>query len=378
MENQFIKPTRLMSLDALRGFDMLWIIGGSHVIEDLAKASNLPFFNTLAIQMEHQQWEGFHFYDLIMPLFLFMVGMSIPFSLSKRLASGESTKNIYLHSAKRAGILFILGMISQCNLLTFDLSKMFIIHDTLQSIAIGYLFSVIIYNRLNLKYQLGITAALLITYWAILQFIAVPGHEAGILTRESNIAKYVEQLVFGRFDDAPAPYTWFLGSLGFVATVMSGVFASTILRAQTLKFRWLTCENPMICKTVTLFVTGLALIITGQVLSIWFPIIKPIWNPTFVLFSSGLSFMLIAAFYFIIDVKGYQRWAFWLKVIGMNSIAIYMGVHFIDFAAISHKIFFGLEQFMGNYYLSFKSVGRLGIEYGILYYMYKKGTFLKV
>ena len=367
-----------MSLDALRGFDMLWIIGGSHVIEDLAKASNLPFFNTLAIQMEHQQWEGFHFYDLIMPLFLFMVGMSIPFSLSKRLASGESTKNIYLHSAKRAGILFILGMISQCNLLTFDLSKMFIIHDTLQSIAIGYLFSVIIYNRLNLKYQLGITAALLITYWAILQFIAVPGHEAGILTRESNIAKYVEQLVFGRFDDAPAPYTWFLGSLGFVATVMSGVFASTILRAQTLKFRWLTCENPMIRKTVTLFVTGLALIITGQVLSIWFPIIKPIWNPTFVLFSSGLSFMLMAAFYFIIDVKGYQRWAFWLKVIGMNSIAIYMGVHFIDFAAISHKIFFGLEQFMGNYYLSFKSVGRLGIEYGILYYMYKKGTFLKV
>ena len=367
-----------MSLDALRGFDMLWIIGGSHVIEDLAKASNLPFFNTLAIQMEHQQWEGFHFYDLIMPLFLFMVGMSIPFSLSKRLASGESTKNIYLHSAKRAGILFILGMISQCNLLTFDLSKMFIIHDTLQSIAIGYLFSVIIYSRLNLKYQLGITAALLITYWAILQFIAVPGHEAGILTRESNIAKYVEQLVFGRFDDAPAPYTWFLGSLGFVATVMSGVFASTILRAQTLKFRWLTCENLMIRKTVTLFVTGLALIITGQVLSIWFPIIKPIWNPTFVLFSSGLSFMLMAAFYFIIDVKGYQRWAFWLKVIGMNSIAIYMGVHFIDFAAISHKIFFGLEQFMGNYYLSFKSVGRLGIEYVILYYMYKKGTFIKV
>ena len=156
------KPIRLASLDALRGFDMLWIIGGSHVVEDLAKANNNPFFNALAVQMEHQQWEGFHFYDLIMPLFLFMVGMSIPFSLSKRLALGDSMKQIYAHAAKRAGILFILGMISQCNLLTLDPSKMFIIHDTLQSIAIGYFFSVIIYTRVNLKSQLGITAGLLL------------------------------------------------------------------------------------------------------------------------------------------------------------------------------------------------------------------------
>ena len=378
IDKQSLNPTRLMSLDALRGFDMLWIIGGSHVIEDIAKASNLPFFNSLAVQMEHQRWEGFHFYDLIMPLFLFMVGMSIPFSISKRLSLGDSMNQVYSHAAKRAGILFILGMISQCNLLTLDPSKMFIIHDTLQSIAIGYFFSVIIFTRLNLKYQLGITAGLLITYWAILQFIAVPGHDAGMLTRESNIAKYVEQMVFGRFDDAPAPYTWFLGSLGFVATVMSGVFASTILRSQSLNFRWLTSTNLLIRKTVALFVIGLTLIITGQILSIWFPIIKPIWNPTFVLFSSGLSFTLMATFYYIIDVKGYQRWAFWLKVIGMNSIAIYMGVHFIDFTQISHKLFFGLEQFLGDYYLSIKSIGRLGIEYAVLYYMYKKGTFIKV
>ncbi len=372
------KPSRLASLDALRGFDMLWIIGGSHLVEDLAKANNNPIFNALAVQMEHQQWEGFHFYDLIMPLFLFMVGMSIPFSLSKRLALGDSMSQIYAHAAKRAGILFILGMISQCNLLTLDPSKMFIIHDTLQSIAIGYLFSVIIYTRLNLKSQLGVTAALLLVYWAILQFIAVPGHEAGVLTRESNIAKYVEQLVFGRFDDAPSPYTWFLGSLGFVATVMSGVFASTILRTQELKTSWIKSTNLQIQKTISLIGIGIALMIIGQVLAIWFPIIKVIWNPTFVVYSSGLSFLLMGLFYYIIDVKGYQRWAFWLKVIGMNSIAIYMAIHFIDFTQIAHKVFFGLEQFMGDYYLPFKSVGRLGIEYGVLYYLYKKGTFIKV
>jgi predicted acyltransferase len=372
------KPTRLASLDALRGFDMLWIIGGSHVVEDFAKASNSSFFNALAVQMEHQQWDGFHFYDLIMPLFLFMVGMSIPFSLSKRLSLGDSMSQIYTHVAKRAGILFILGMISQCNLLTLDPSKMFIIHDTLQSIAIGYFFSVIIYTRLSLKSQLGVTAGLLLAYWAILQFIAVPGHEAGVLTRESNIAKYVEQLVFGRFDDAPSPYTWFLGSLGFVATVMSGVFASTILRTQELKLGWIKSSNLQIQKTFVLLGTGLVLLLSGQIISTWFPIIKAIWNPTFVIYSSGLSFLLMGIFYYIIDVKGYQRWAFWLKVIGMNSIAIYMAVHFIDFTQISHKLFAGLEQFMGDYYLSFKSIGRLGIEYGVLYYLYKKGTFIKV
>lgn len=372
------KPTRLASLDALRGFDMLWIIGGSHVVEDFAKASNSSFFNALAVQMEHQQWDGFHFYDLIMPLFLFMVGMSIPFSLSKRLSLGDSMSQIYTHAAKRAGILFILGMISQCNLLTLDPSKMFIIHDTLQSIAIGYFFSVIIYTRLSLKSQLGVTAGLLLAYWAILQFIAVPGHAAGVLTRESNIAKYVEQLVFGRFDDASAPYTWFLGSLGFVATVMSGVLASTILRTQELKLGWIKSSNLQIQKTFVLLGTGLVLLLSGQIISTWFPIIKAIWNPTFVIYSSGLSFILMGIFYYIIDVKGYQRWAFWLKVIGMNSIAIYMAVHFIDFSQISHKLFSGLEQFMGDYYLSFKSIGRLGIEYGILYYMYKKGTFIKV
>jgi len=313
-----------------------------------------------------------------MPLFLFMVGMAIPFSLSKRLASGESHKHIYLHTLKRAVILFLLGMVCQCNLLALNPSKLFIIHDTLQSIAIGYLFSVIIYTRLNLKLQLVLTTGLLLLYWAILQFVAVPGYEAGLMTPDINIAKYVEHLVFGRFDDAPSAYTWFLGSLGFVATVMTGVFASTIIRSENIKINWLNSPNKLIHKTYALVATGLALVIAGQLANIWFPIIKHIWNPSFVLFSSGLSFLLMALFYYIIDVKGYQRWAFWLKVIGMNSIAIYMAVHLINFNDIAQHLVFGFEQFLNDYYPVFKSIVRLAIEYGILYYLYKKGTFIKV
>ena len=375
--NNTNKSERLKSLDALRGFDMLWIIGGENVIRHLAKASDIGFLNEISNQMRHVKWEGFHFYDLIMPLFLFMVGMSIPFSLNKRLTMGDTKKKIYLHALKRSLILFILGMICQCHLLSFDIAQMHIIHDTLQAIAIGYMFSILIYTRLNLKFQIALTGGLLLLYWIILTFIPVPGQQAGVLLPQSNIAKFVEQMVFGRFDDARAPYTWFLGSLGFIATVMTGVFASTIIRGKVL-LPFPKIADIQIHKTLLLALIGGSLIVVSLILAIWFPIIKPLWNPTFVLLTSGISFMLISLFYFVIDVKGYQRWAFWLKVIGMNSIAVYMGVHLISFEEIAGHLVFGLEQFTNTYYPFIQSLTGLIIIYGIMYWMYKKGTFIKV
>ena len=371
------KPTRLMSLDALRGFDMLWIIGGEKVIRNLAKASDNGLMNVVSNQMEHVDWIGFHFYDLIMPLFLFMVGMSIPFSVSKRLLMGDSKNKIYRHAIKRSAILFILGMVSQCNLLAFNIDKLFVIHDTLQAIAIGYFISIVIYTQLGLWKQIGVAAGLLFLYWIILTFIPVPGHQAGVLEPQANIAKYVEQLLFGRFDDGPAPYAWVLASLGFVVTVMSGIFASTIIRRDR-RLSFIKSPNLQIHKTVTLVITGLHLVFFALVLNIWFPVIKNIWNPTFTLLTSGISFMLIALFYFIIDVKGYHRWAFWLKVIGMNSIAVYIGTDLIDFESIAQNLVFGLRQFSESWYPAILSITGLLIIYGILYYMYKKGTFVKI
>ena len=371
------KPARLMSLDALRGFDMLWIIGGEVVIRNLAKASNIGIVNVVADQMEHVAWEGFHFYDLIMPLFLFMVGMAIPFSVSKRISMGDSKSKIYKHALKRSVILFILGGVNQCHLLELDFDKIHIIHDTLQAIAIGYLICTVIYTQVNRKMQIGITGGLLLIYWIILTFIPVPGHPAGVLEPQMNISKYVEQLVFGRFDDGPAPYSWVLASLGFVATVMTGIFASTLIRLN-LRLSFLKSSDIQIHKTVMLGITGIALVASALILNIWFPVIKPLWNPTFTLLTSGISFLLIALFYYVIDVKGYQRWAFWLRVIGMNSIFVYMATALIDFEAIAQRVIFGLQQFNETYYPFLLSVAALSIIYGILYYMYKKGTFIKV
>ena len=369
---------RLHSLDALRGFDLFWIIGGEEVVHHLATASNLGFMKTLSNQMTHVNWEGFQFYDLIMPLFLFMVGMAIPFSMNRRLASGESHQKIMLHAFKRSAILFIFGGMSQCLYLTLDLSKMFFMHDTLQSIAIGYFVSLLIYIKLSLKWQVGVTTLLLLAFWVILYLVPVPGHAAGICTLEVNNASYFENWLLGHFFEASSGYTWVLSSLGFIATVMTGVFASRIIISNTIKASLLKSQKLPTNKAALIALIGASLVVLGLIINLAYPIVKHIWNPTFVIFSSGLCFLLVSLFYFIIDVKGYKKWSFWLRVIGMNSIAIYMAVHFINFEEIMHKLIFGLEQFTFAYYPVILSIAGLGLIYIIMYWMYKKGTFIKV
>jgi len=368
------KHVRLESLDALRGFDLLWIIGGDAVVKTLAEASNIGFLKVLSKQMEHIPWEGFHFYDLIMALFLFMAGMSIPFYVSKRLSMGDSKMKIYQHAFKRCIILLILGMIYKGNLLAFDIHNLFI-GSVLGAIGIGYFFSSIIYLKLNLKNQIWLIAGLLAIYWSILTFVPAPGQQAGVFLPHSNIVNYVDHVVLGRFTRTGIRVTWFLDIFGFVSTVMTGVLASTIIRGN-LKLSFIKSSDGQIQKTLILALTGLVLICTSLVLNIWFPVIKKIWNPTFVLLTSGLSFLLIALFYFVIDAKGYKRWAFWLKVIGMNSIAVYLGVKFFSYD--TNRIVFGLEQFLGAYYPVIQSLIALVIIYVILYWLYKKGTFIKV
>lgn len=370
------KSDRLESLDALRGFDMLWIIGGEAVVKNLAKAGNSGFLDALSRQLEHVPWDGFHFYDLIMPLFLFMAGMSIPFSTGIRLEKGELKNKIYLHALKRWVILLILGMIYEGNLLALDIHNIYF-GSVLGAIGIGYFFSVLIYSMFNFRSQILITASILAAYWIILTFIPVPGQKAGVLLPQLNIARYCEHLFFGRFAKPDVPYMWFLDTGGFICTVMSGVLAGTILRGN-FRIPSLKSSGERINKVILLILAGSILVSGALLLKIWFPVIKMIWNPTFILLTSGLSFLLIALFYFLIDVKGYRRWAFWLKVIGMNSITVYLGVHFIPFGLISKRLVFGLEQFIPVYYPVIESLCALVIIYTLLYWMYKKGTFLKI
>ncbi len=358
---------RLESLDALRGFDMFWIIGGSWIFGSLHPIFESPLTEFIDRQLRHMPWEGFRFWDLIMPLFLFIVGVAMPFSFAKRQARGDSRKKLYTHIVIRFFFLFFLGMVAQGHLLSYDLAKLDIYCNTLQAIAAGYLIGSIIMLNLDIKWQMGVTAGLLLLFWALMAWVPVPGYGAGQLTPEGNLAIYLDKLIQGPFQDGTI-YTWILSSLTFACTVMLGVFGGILLRSKKTQKQ----------KVMWLFGTGFLGIGLGLLWGLWFPIIKHLWTSSFVLFSGGLCFLLLGFFYLVIDVWGFRRWAFPFKVIGMNAIFVYMITRLFDFRQIGDIFVGGLAERFGSWNGLVQGLAGFSVIWLILYWMYKKQTFIKI
>ncbi|MDO6492243.1 MULTISPECIES: acyltransferase family protein [unclassified Cellulophaga] len=367
MDNLNKQNKRLLSIDALRGFDMLMIIFADHFFENLHSASQTNFSGFLATQFKHPKWFGFHFYDIIMPLFLFLVGVVIPFSLEKRKKEIDNKLKLYPHIIKRFFILFILGWVVQGNLLHFSINEFKIFSNTLQAIAVGYLFACIFYIHLSKINRYIAFATCIIIYILLLELAPVPGIGISELLPDKNIAIYVDNIVFGRFDDG-YQYTWLLSSLGFTATTLSGLFIGEILKSNLSPKK----------TALHIFLLGLAFITIGLFLNIFHPSVKKLWNSTFVLLSSGLCMLLYNIFYLVIDVKGIVKWSLPLKIIGVNAITAYVLSHVLNFPKISEDILFGLEQFFGAYYNALTSFGGFCIMYLLLWYMYKNKTYIKI
>jgi predicted acyltransferase len=357
---------RLWSLDALRGFDMFWIIGGQEIFKGLAQVFPSKLSELAVLQLEHVRWEGLHCYDVIWPLFMFMVGVSLSFSLARRKLSGATDKALYLHAVKRALILFVLGMMAQGNLLQFNLATLHPCYSVLHGIAAGYLIATVVMLCFGPKGQAIATAAFLILYWILLITIPVPGVGRGVLTPTGNAATYVDHLVLGRF--AYGENTWFLSYLGFAASVLIGGFAGNVLRsARSAKDKFLF-----------LSVGGLGIVSLGFVWSLWFPIIKLLWTSSFVLVTGGISCLLLAAFYLVVDVGGSRRWAFGFIVIGTNALAVYMATMLFDFRNIGN-IFVGyLLPRVGRYSSLLEAFVAFTIVWLILFWMYRTKSFVKL
>ncbi len=358
---------RLMSIDALRGLDMLMIIFLDRFFYTLNEGANNEFTGFLATQFEHPEWFGFHIYDMVMPLFLFVVGVVIPFSLEKRIKQIDNRFKLYPHLIKRFIILFILGWIIQGNLLYLDIGKFQIFSNTLQAIAVGYLFSCMVYIHFGKRTRYLFFVACLLIYTLLLEFAYVPGVGISQLLPDQNIALYIDHAVFGRFDDG-YQYTWLLTGFGFIATTLSGLFAGEILRTNVPR-------EKIALKLVLIGVVGIAF---ALILNFSHPIIKKIWNSSFVLLSSGICYLLLALFYWIIDVKGYKKWSFPLKVIGINAIVAYVLSHVIDFPEVSEYLLFGFEQYLDPYYKAFTIIGGFALLYLLLWYMDKNKTYIKI
>jgi len=192
---------RIVSVDALRGFDMFWIAGGGPLVMAFCKLFRNPLPPWLDRQFDHVVWEGFVGWDLIMPLFLFIVGVAMPFSVGKRVERGDSRGSIYRKVVYRVVVLWILGMIAQGHLLAFDSHNLQFYSNTLQSIAAGYLIASIALVELPIRGQAGLCGALLVVYWALMRFVPVPGYGAGVLTPDGNLAMYIDKALLGHFQD---------------------------------------------------------------------------------------------------------------------------------------------------------------------------------
>lgn len=371
---------RLESLDVLRGFDLLLLVGLESVMHHLSEAINTPSFHSFMWCFSHVSWEGFSTWDLVMPLFMFMSGITIPFALARYKQEANKVL-VYKRILKRVVLLWIFGMMCQGNLLALNPERIYFYSNTLQTIAVGYLISALLFLHTSIKTQVILAIAMLLGFWGAMELITIQGYGGGNYTPDGNLAEWIDRTILGRFRDGASVvngevqfpdwyrYTWILSSLNFVVTVLTGVFAGYIIKAKG----WMPKQ-----KVAYLLIIGASMVAMGWIWGIWHPVIKKIWTSSMVLVSSGYCFLLMGLFYYLIDYKGWKQHTSWLKVYGMNSITAYMLAMCVNFSCIGHSLFHGLEQFMGDYYQTWIAVVNAAIIYGILWIMYQKKIFLKV
>jgi predicted acyltransferase len=358
---------RIVAVDALRGFDLFWIIGAEAILKSLDRILHTPATGFISTQLNHVTWTGFRFYDLIMPLFLFIVGVSMPFSFRKRIEKGSTTASLWLHITKRVILLWILGMAVQGNLLGFSWSNIKFYSNTLQAIASGYLIASILILYLKVSWQFLGLIFLLLLYQAILTLLPVPGFGPGVITPEGNFAIWFDKLIFGSHQDGTT-YSWIISSLNFGATTMLGVFSGYLLQTEMKTTR----------KALWLAAAGAGLLILGSIWQIFFPSVKHIWTSSFVLFAGGLSVFCLALFLWLVDGLNLKKWFMFFTIIGMNAIFAYCASHLYDFGQISDVFLGGLRQYTGEWYRFIHAAGGFGVLYFILWAMYRYKIFIKI
>ena len=350
---------------------MFWIVGGGVLVISAVKLFFDPLPEWFTYHSKHPEWIGFSAWDMIMPLFLFVVGAVIPFAFTKQLQAGQSRQSIQWKIWRRVLVLFVLGIIAQGNLLGYDLDTIHLFCNTLQAIAMGYLVAGLAYLYLPFFLQIILTLVLLIGYWALMMFVPVPGYGAGILEPNTNLALYIDKLILQRFEDG-STYTWVLSSMTFAATVLLGMFSGRLLQTQKsnrVKLFWL-------------LVIGLVCLGLGWAWSldspVQFPIIKHIWSSSMVLWAGGWSYLLLAAFFLVVDMWEFKRLVFPFIVIGANAIAVYMAHMLFDFRHVGDIFVGGLVPHLGDYAEAVRYFAAFATMWLVLLFLYRKKTFIRV
>ena len=329
---------RLMSLDAFRGFIMFWIVGGEALAHALAKLDGVQseVLNTVMIQLKHVSWEGFRFYDLIFPSFVFIVGASVAFSLGKLQASG-SRRDAVRRVIWRGLLLWLVGIIYyggiSNGLYDAETNQGVRLLGVLQRIGICYLVTGWLFIYLPVR---GLVAAFLVLlggYWALLSFVAVPGQGAVSFEEGRNITNWFDSkyLPFFKWNGTHDP-EGILSTLPAIATCLLGVFAGLLLKNERLARGK---------KALTLLGGGAIFVLVGLLWGEYHPIIKNLWTSSFVVLAGGWSLILMAFFYLLIDVVQVKKWAMPFVWIGMNPIAIYLLSSVVEPTHIAERVLGG-------------------------------------
>ena len=366
---------RLVSLDALRGFTMFWIIGGGSLAAALSKLSSNSFFQTLANQLEHAEWEGFRFYDLIFPMFVFIVGVSTAFSIPRSIDK-KGKKNTIMKIIIRALSLYIIGLVYYGWDPKGTGGDQLRYVGVLQRIAICYLATGLLYCFLNLRGLLITFTLLLTSYWVVMCFVPTPGLEKVTFEEGKNLAnwfdgEYLPGLKWsGKYDPEG-----FLSTFPAIATCLLGVLVGIVFKDEN--------KNPSE-KLKLVFSFGVLLIIAGSIWHLQFPVIKKLWTSSYVLVAGGCSMVLLGVFYYLIDIRNLKKWSNIFVWIGMNSITIYIAWAFVGFNEIAeHIVGKPVEKFIDG--LTFEHMGNLitslislSLAVFLCRFLYKHKIFLRL
>jgi len=361
---------RLLSLDTLRGFDMAMLVGGAGIIIALSKLTGWSWMEAVATQMHHVKWEGFRFYDLIFPLFMFISGVAIPYAINSKVEKGVAKSLLFRKIFIR--LLALIGFGFLYNGLLARGFTNFRYVSVLSQIGFGYFFAALIclYSK-SLKgtiyWLLGIMGGV-----AILQlFVPVPGYGAGTFEPGTSINAWLDQLLIpGRLHGKVFDPEGVLCIVSAVTITLMGALAGYIIRSG---------KSAPAKKALYIALAGAGAIVIAQILSPFYPIIKAMWTVSYVLKAGGVSALLLALFYYVIDVKGSKNWTLFFRVFGMNSITIYMGSRILDFHGIS-RFFLGWTGVHINeqWGALFIAIGVLILQWALMLFLYRRKIFLRV
>ena len=351
---------RLLSLDAFRGWTMFWIVGGAALVGGLQALNPNPLINGLVYELNHTDWQGLRFYDLIWPSFMLMTGMSLPFSYAKRSLT-QTHHQIFMRVLRRFAVLFLLGSLRES--IHFNHPYMVELSSALQPIAVAYLAAFLLVRK-SWKFQASVGAGILVFYALLLAFVPAPGVPAGSYDRNANLVLWTDLVTLGRV--LPEHWGTVICTLPTISTTILGMVMGELLMT----------NRSAASKMKIISLVGLSGVAIGWCLNPVIPIVMKIWTTSYGLASAGFACLMFLVFYWLIDVRGYRKPAFPFLVIGMNAVAIYMSESIIPWSKTVAIFTHPLAGTLGSFTPLFHAIAVLTVEWLVLYWMYKRKIFL--